>query len=103
MNYYTHILIEDKASAIGLLPDFGVSKVVGNGTDNTVNIIRENEGYYSGKNCSKMAKNGDFEGKVREGSCAKEKAVNSIDSKELTAFSFGTRSRNVVYHVISCC
>ncbi len=97
MNYYTHILIADKASAIGLLPEFGVSKAMRNGADNIANIIPENEGYnkgyYSGKNCSKMTKIGDFDGKVREGDCAKEKAVNSLDSKELTAFSFGTRSR----------
>ncbi len=97
MNYYTHILIEDKASAIGMLPEFGVSKVVRNGTDNIANIIPENEGYnkgdYSGKNCSKMAKIGDFEGRVNKGDCVKEKAVNSLDSKELTASSLGTRSR----------
>ncbi len=97
MNYYTHILIADKASAVGLLPDFGISRVVRNGADNMVNIICKSEGYgkgcYSGKNCSIKTKIGDFEGAVSEGDCAKEKTVNSLDSKELTVCSLGTRSR----------
>ena len=97
MNFYTHILIKDKASAISQLPDFIVSESVKNGTDDATLEVTQKEGYKKGcirgKNRAELAKIGDFEGAHNRGDLGVKKADNSIFNNELTAFNIGTCSR----------
>ena len=93
MNYYTHILIEDKAEAIRQLPNFEVIKGAKTGTSGGVEIQGCQEGVNRGGNWSKLPKIDCFSGSDKVVNNDNKKAANSLACNELAALNFGTRSR----------
>lgn len=96
MNYYTHILLDDKRTALELLPEFGVaqeSREVVNGSTQNIGYKKSvNKVVQGGQNRVNLTKTGDFQGSVNRYNSGIKKADNSLCCKELTASSFGTCS-----------
>ena len=97
MNFYTHILIEDKAEAISQLPSFEVAEAVLTGTnestENTDNIKGCFLGGNTGENWSNLTNIGCYESAEDCSDLGSKKADNSVFDNELTALDIGTRSR----------